>query len=162
MDPSSSLDLASKDRIHHFFAFLPLLTMILLKVNIWILIIYTGFFAIWEVYIALLSSFKVLATKTTINPPKSKKKMHINQAFQFIKNKFWFINNLPLFVLTLVVVCISFITTLVLSVINIKEDYMLFIFLAHVFLSVFMIRILKTIKYLSSQKIVKEKFKNGK
>ncbi|MFH1584480.1 MAG: hypothetical protein ABIA56_05150, partial [Actinomycetota bacterium] len=64
MDP---LNLISKDKVHHFFAFLPLLTFIFLKVNMWILVGYTLFFALFEVYSVLLLSFSKLVTKGFLN-----------------------------------------------------------------------------------------------
>ena len=73
MDPTSSLDLISKEKVHHFFIFLPLLTLFLIKVNLFILIGYTIIWALAEVYVINLTAFKNLSANAVISPPNPKK-----------------------------------------------------------------------------------------
>ena len=75
MDPTSSLDLISKEKVHHFFIFLPLLTLFLIKVNLFILIGYTIIWALAEVYVINLTAFKNLSANAVISPPNPKKKL---------------------------------------------------------------------------------------
>ena len=63
MEANSALTLISKDKISHFLGILPLITFILLDIKFILIIIYTIFFAIWEVYILNMESFNKLVTK---------------------------------------------------------------------------------------------------
>lgn len=162
MDPSSSLDLISKDKIHHFFAFLPLLTMVLLKFNIWFLIGYTFFFAIFEVYYLILTSFNRLVTKDTINLYDKKNKLNWRNAWGYLKKKFWFVDSIGWLAISGGVIIISYIVTFVYAIINYRMEYMNLVILAYIFLTIFMWRLIKAIKHLSMNKKVQEAFKDGK
>jgi len=162
MDPASSLDLISKDKIHHFFAFLPLITMILLEFNIWILIGYTFFLAVFEVYFIILTSFNKLVTKDTIDLYSKDNKLKWKNVWKYLKERFWFIDNLGLLAIAGVVIIVSYIVTFVYAIIYPNVLYMNFIILAYIFLSIFMWRLIKAIKHLATDKRVKEAFKNGK
>jgi hypothetical protein len=163
MDPTSSLDLISKEKVHHFFAFLPLLTMILLGFNTWILIGYTFFLAIFEVYFIILTSFKKLVTKDTIDLYDKNNKLNLRNVWPYLKEKFWFVDNLSLLAVAGVIIIIFYFITFVYAVINQDIQYMNFIILAYVFLTIFMWRLIKVIRHLATDKRVKEAFKkNGK
>jgi len=162
MDPASSLDLISKDKIHHFFAFLPLITMILLEFNIWVLIGYTFFLAVFEVYFIILTSFNKLVTKDTIDLYSKDNKLKWKNVWKYLKEKFWFIDNLGLLAIAGVIIIVSYIVTFVYAIIYHNVLYMNFIILAYIFLSIFMWRLIKAIKHLATDKRVKEAFKNGK
>lgn len=162
MDPTSSLDLISKEKIHHFFLFLPLLTLILLRANLIILVIYTIIWALSEVYVVNLVAFKNQSTKAIVSPPDPHKKLRIRDLFRFLQESLWFIKDVWLFVLLMILVCGTFIVTFILSIVYIEQEYMFFIMLAHLFLGVFMWRLLNIINYISSLTKVKEKFKNEK
>lgn len=162
MEPSSALDLISKDKIHHFFAFLPLLTMVLLNANIWILITYTFFFAIFEVYFALFFSFSKLVAKESIDLFNKDKELRLKGIWKYLKDKFWFVDNLVLPSVAMIIVILSYIVTFILSIIYLKLEYMNFVLLAHIFLGIFMWRLIKIIRHLSTDKRVREAFKNGK
>ena len=160
MEPSSTLDLISKDKIHHFFAFIPLLTFIILGLKFWIITIYTIFFALWEMYMLSLQSFINQSTKIVINPPKPTKKLTNKQSWQFLKGQLYFIYNLPIFLITIMVIIGSFVLSFILSFYNIKQDYMNFIFLGHIFLGVFMFWLFKTLFYY--KKLIHLKKKNDR
>jgi hypothetical protein len=162
MDPSSSLDLISKDKIHHFFAFLPLLTMILLGFNIWILIGYTFFLAIFEVYFIILTSFKKLVTKDAIDLYSKDNKIKLKNILPYLKKKFWFVDNIWGIAIAGVVIIVSYLVTFIYAVINYNIGYMNLVILAYVFLTIFMWRLIKAIRHLATNKRVKEAFKNVK
>jgi len=162
MDPTSTLDLISQDKIHHFFALLPLITMVLLKFNVWILIIYTFFFAIFEVYFIVLISFKKLVTKDTIDLYSKDNKIKLRNIMPYLRKKFWFIDNLWWVAIAGAVIIIFYVITFVYAIINYNSDYMNLIILAYVFLTIFMWRLIKAIKHLATNKRVREAFKNVK
>ncbi|MBS3087323.1 hypothetical protein J4226_01900 [Candidatus Pacearchaeota archaeon] len=162
MDPTSSLDLISKDKIHHFFAFLPLLTMILLGFNIWILIGYTFFLAIFEVYFIILTSFKTLVTKDTIDLYSKDNKIKLKSILPYLKKKFWFVDNIWWIAIPGTVIILSYLITFVYAIINYDSNYINFVLLAYVFLTIFMWRLIKAIKHLATNKKVREAFKNVK
>lgn len=162
MDFSSSLDLISKDKIHHFFAFLPLLTMILLGFNIWILIGYTFFLAIFEFYFIILSSFKKFVAKDTIDLYSKNNKIKLKNILSYLKKKFWFVDNIWWIAISGAVIIVSYLATFVYAIINHNLQYMKFIILAYIFLTIFMWRLIKAIKHLAMDKRVKEAFKNVK
>jgi len=145
MEPSSALDLVSKDKIHHFFAFLPLLTFILTKSPVLLIILYTAFFAFWEMYIISLVAFKDQMTKLVINPTSDNLK---------------YIYCLPLFVLTTIIVCLGFVYSFALSISNFSNGvYYSTLFLAHIFLCTFMIFLSLNIKYYA--KMARKKQEEG-
>src|SRR3989338_2488511 len=115
MEPSSTLDLISKDKIHHFFAFIPLLTFIILGLNFWIITIYTIFFALWEMYMISLQSFINHSTNLVVYLPRPNKKVTNRQSWNLLKERLFFIYNLPIFLITIVVIIGSFAISFVLS-----------------------------------------------
>jgi hypothetical protein len=159
MNPSITLDLISKNKIHHFFAFLPLLTMILLKFNFWILAIYTFFLAIFEIYFIILSSFSEIVAKDAIDLYDKNNKLNWKNVWIYLKEKFWFVDNLGLLAIAGLIIIISFIITFVYAIINYDTNYMNFVILAYVFLTIFMWRLIKAIKHLATDKRVRDAFK---
>lgn len=111
---SSTLELISKDKIHHLFGILPLITFILLEFNLLMIVGYTIAYAIWEVYIVSLTSFKTKCKDTFLNPPELDKKLNLTFKKQrsIIGEKLSFIYNLPIFLFITFIIVISFIHTL--------------------------------------------------
>ena len=135
MGPSSVLDLISKEKIHYFFALIPLISFILFWRNFWVITIYTAFFALWVVYISCLIAFKKKSAETLLNPPKN-------------LNKLDFIPYIPLFIVTLLIVLSAFLISVCLSTKHLNDNFYSFIlFLAHIFLASFMIFLLLVIRY---------------
>jgi hypothetical protein len=163
MDPTLSLDLISKEKVHHLFAFLPILTMIFLEFNFWIIIGYTFFFAVFELYFIILTSFSKLVTKDTIDLYDKNNKLNLRNVWSYLKEKFWFVDNLWLLAVAGVIIIIFYFITFVYAIINYDIQYMNFIILTYVFLTIFMWRLIKIIKHLATDKRVREAFKkNGK
>lgn len=146
MELSSTLDIISKEKIHHFLGLLPLVTFIFFEVNFWIIVSYTLIFAMWEVYIHSLTAFKKRATQTVLNPPKLEKakdkKINIKNlkvAFAFFNKNLDYIPYWPLFVIISILFLFGFVYSFFLSVKYLDKNviYNLILFLAHVFLTFF-------------------------
>lgn len=157
MEASSALTLISKDKISHFLGILPLITFILLNINFILIIIYTIFFAIWEVYILNMESFnKLVAKEITIFDKENKIKP--KNIFFSLKKKFWFIDNIGIMAFGAFVVIVSYFISFTLSIIHVEDMYIKLVLLAHIFLFIFMWRLIKIIGHLASDKRVKEAF----
>ncbi|HQB18816.1 MAG: hypothetical protein BWY36_00449 [Candidatus Diapherotrites archaeon ADurb.Bin253] len=161
MEANSALTLISKDKISHFLGILPLITFILLDIKFILIIIYTIFFAIWEVYILNMESFNKLVTKEITIFDKNNK-IKLKNIWPYLEKKFWFIDNMKLMTFGAFVVIIAYFISFVLSIIYIEEKYMKLILLAHTFLLIFMWRLIKIIRNLASDKKVQKAFSKKK
>jgi hypothetical protein len=156
MDISSTLDIISKEKIHHFVGLLPIVTFIFFKVNFWVIISYTVIFVIWEVYIHSLTAFKKRATQTVLNPPKLEKTQNKKINLKNLKIMFAFFNkNLdyipywPLFIVIMLIFLCGFIYSFFLSIKYLDQNiiYNLILFLAHIFLAVFILTLYVFLQY---------------
>lgn len=153
MDISSTLDIISKEKIHHFLGFLPIVTFIFFKVNFWIIVSYTVIFGIWEVYIHSLTTFKKRATQTVLHLPKLEKtqneKINLKIMFAFLNKNLDYIPYWPLFIVVMLAFLGGFVYSFILSVKYLDKNtiYNLILFLAYIFHTVFILTLYVFLQY---------------
>lgn len=136
MDLTDISDFISKDKIHSLLGIIPLISFWIFRVNFTILFFYTIFFGFFTFYLFYLSAFR----------RKIAEKIIQNDFFGIIK----LIYSPFLFVLTLIIICIGFIYSSILSIININQsEYAPLLFLAHLFLFSFLLILNPGLKYAS-------------
>lgn len=140
--------LTDAQKAHYLLLWIPLITLIFYKANIWMVIIFTIVVAIMSVYIHILISFKNQATKSVVYTKKNK------------LSDFWYIPYLWLFVILSLISVSVFIYSFILTIKGIKvgSPYNYILFFGHIFVLTFDIFILIVIRYYRRL----GKIKNGK
>lgn len=140
MEPEKLLELSTNlQKASYMLLVLPLVTFIFYQSNIFLIIVYTFFFAIHSLYIHFLISFKKIVAQDVVMEPKNQLKT------------FWYIPYLWLFVIVTIINLMAFAYSFYLSVINYNSSnvYSQTLLLLHVFvgtLSLFILLFINHIK----------------
>ncbi|MFH1365043.1 MAG: hypothetical protein ABIH28_00470 [archaeon] len=140
MEPEKLLELSTNlQKASYMLLVLPLVTFIFYQSNIFLIIVYTFFFAIHSLYIHFLISFKKIVAQDVVIEPKNQLKT------------FWYIPYLWLFVIVTIINLMAFAYSFYLSVINYNSSkaYSQTLLLLHVFvgtLSLFILLFINHIK----------------